>query len=404
VTDISHRKGAEAEILRMQDDLERRVKERTLDLSESETKYRKLFREFQTLLNAISDTLVLVSPDMDVLWMNHGDAQPSDEALPDVMTPFIHDLLHRLIASSGDSPVTKCFKSGGREVSVVTHNGTVLDLRAFPIKEGGRVSSVLLLASDITEKIALQAEAMQACHLATLGELAAGVAHEINNPITGIINYGQILVNECSAGSLEKDIGKRIVKEGERIGDIVKTLLSYARDDEREGKRATTLAALIEESVILTQAQMRKDGIEFRMDLPDDLPEVRVNFQQIQQSFMNIISNARYALNEKYPKRHKNKVLRITGDQVIIGDRSYVRIIFHDLGIGIPPHELPLVTKAFFSTKPMGRGTGLGLSITDRIITNHEGFLSFESHEGEYTKVTIDLPVKVNNECHDSCN
>lgn len=391
VTDISHRKGAEAEILMMQDDLERRVEERTLDLSESEKKFRNLFREFHTLLNAISDTLVLFSPDMEVLWTNHGDAQP----LSEVMTPFVLGLLRDLTPSSDESPVARCFKTGGREVSVVTRNGTVLDLRAFPIKEDGRVSSVLLLASDITEKMALQAEAMQACHLATLGELAAGIAHEINNPITGIINYGQILVNECSAGSLENDIGRRIVKEGERIGHIVKTLLSYARDDEREVKRATTIAALIEESVILAQAQLRKDGIDLRMDLPDDLPEVHVNFQQIQQSIINIISNARYALNEKYPKRHKNKILRITGDKVIINDRPYVRVVFHDLGIGIPPHELPLLTKSFFSTKPMGKGTGLGLSITDRIITNHEGFLGFESLEGEFTRVTIDLPVKV---------
>jgi signal transduction histidine kinase len=152
------------------------------------------------------------------------------------------------------------------------------------------------------------------------------------------------------------------------------------------------VAALIEESVILTQAQIRKDGIDFRVDLPEDLPEVLVNFQQIQQAIINIISNARHALNERYPKRHKNKIFRITGDRLVINDRPYVRIVFHDLGVGIPPHELPLLTKAFFSTKPMGKGTGLGLSITDRIITNHEGFLNFESLEGEFTKVTIDLP------------
>jgi PAS domain S-box-containing protein len=392
VTDISHRKRAESEIFRMQGNLETRVEERSLDLSESERKFKRLFQEFETLLNAISDTLILVSPVGKILWTNRGDAQALDDAMPEGVTPPAHGLLHDLIVSSDESLVARCFKSGGREVSVVTRNGTVLDMRAFPIKEHGRVSSVLLLASDITEKMALQAEAIQACHLATLGELAAGIAHEINNPITGIINYGQILVNECGAGSLENDIGRRIVKEGERIGRIVKTLLSYARNDEREGKRVATIAALIGESVILTQAQMRKDGIDFRVEIPEDLPEVQVNFQQIQQGFMNIISNARYALNEKYPKRHKNKILRITGHREVINDRPYVRIVFHDLGIGIPPHELPLLTKAFFSTKPMGKGTGLGLSITDRIIANHEGFLNFESLEGEFTRVTIDLP------------
>ena len=220
----------------------------------------------------------------------------------------------------------------------------------------------------------------------------------------GIINYGQILINECSAESMENDIGKRIVKEGERIGRIVKTLLSYARDDERERKKATSVPAILEESIILTQAQIRKEGIDLKINLLDDLPEVDVNFQQIQQSFINIISNARYALNEKYPERHKNKLLEITGEKVIISDRPYVRIVFHDQGVGISPHELPMLTKAFFSTKPFGKGTGLGLNITDRIITDHGGFLSFESLKGEFTKVIIDLPAKVNNECQDSCN
>ena len=119
----------------------------------------------------------------------------------------------------------------------MTYNGAVLDIRAFPIREADTVTSALLLVSDITEKMAMQAEAIQAAHLASLGELAAGVAHEINNPITGIINYGQILINECSPESLEKDIGTRIVKEGERVGRIVTTLLSYAQNDRRKEKR-----------------------------------------------------------------------------------------------------------------------------------------------------------------------
>jgi len=364
--------------------------------------FREHRKEFQTLLNAISDTLVLFSPEMEILWTNCGNAHPLNEPPSEGVGQYCQALLRDLSAPSEDSPVARCFNTGEKEVSVLTHNGAVLDIRAFPIKEGDRVSRVFLLASDITEKMALQAEAMQACHLATLGELAAGIAHEINNPIMGIINYGQILINECSAVSLEKDLGKRIVKEGERIGRIVQTLLSYARDDERERKKTTPVSAILEESLILTQAQMRKESIDLKIKLLDDLPEVDVNFQQIQQSFINIISNARYALNEKYPGRHKNKVLEITGEKVILSDRPYVRIVFHDHGVGISPLELPMLTKAFFSTKPSGKGTGLGLNITDRIITDHGGSLGFESLKGEFTKVIIDLPAKVKNECQDS--
>ncbi|MHC1743379.1 MAG: ATP-binding protein [Syntrophobacteraceae bacterium] len=404
VTDVSYRKQVEGALVRLQDDLEKRVEERTVELSESEQKFRKLFQEFHALLHAISDTLVLLSPEMKILWTNLRNAQPLQEAPAEAVAPYGHEVLHDLSALLEDSPVRRCFSSGEREVSVKTRNGVVLDLRAFPVKEDGRVSSVLLLASDITEKMALQAEAMQACHLASIGELAAGIAHEINNPIMGIINYGQILINECSAESKENDIGKRIVKEGERIGRIVNTLLSYARDEEQERKIPTSPRLILEESVILTQAQIRKEGIDLKINVLDDLPEVNVNFQQIQQCFINIISNARYALNEKYLRRNKDKLLRITGEKVIISDRPYVRIVFHDQGVGISPHELPLLTKAFFSTKPLGKGTGLGLSITDRIITDHGGSLRFESLEGEFTKVIIDLPARVRDESQDSCH
>jgi signal transduction histidine kinase len=192
---------------------------------------------------------------------------------------------------------------------------------------------------------------------------------------------------------VEKDIGERIVKEGERVGRIVKTLLSYARDDIVD-KNPTHIPDLLEESMILIQAQMRKEGIDLQITLPDDLPEVDANFQQIQQGIINVINNARFALNERYPERHDNKRLKITAESVTIRGSSYVRIVFQDHGVGISPHDLPVVVKPFFSTKPIGKGTGLGLSITQKIITDHGGYLSFESIKGEFTRVIMDLPAR----------
>jgi two-component system, NtrC family, sensor kinase len=408
VTDVSIRKKTEEDLAKVHDELERRVEERTAEVRENEEKFRKLSQEFHTLLNAISDTLILLSPEMEVLWTNGEKALELNETLSDAVGQYCYKVLYDRSTPFEHCPITKCFDTGEKEVAIVTHNGAVLDIRVFPIKEAERVSRVLLLVSDITEKMAMQAEAMQAAHLASLGELAAGVAHEINNPITGIINYGQILINECSPESMEKDIGERIVKEGERIGRIVKTLLSYARDG-REEKRPACVPAILEESIILTQGQIRKEGIDLKIDLPGDLPEVEANFQQIQQVFINIINNARYALNEKYPGRHKNKRFEITGKRATINDRPYVRIIFHDRGVGIAAHELPVLTKPFFSTKPFGKGTGLGLNISQRIITDHGGHLDFESTKGEFTRVIIDLPAYqsgegMDNERENSCN
>lgn len=391
ITDISQRKAAERELLKAHDEMERRVQERTAELWVNERKFRMLSQEFKALLNAITDTLILFSPKMKVLWTNSEDAVHlrSNESL--AVGEYCATLIHERAALSQDCPVERCFTSGEKEFAVVTHNGAILDLRAFPIKEADQVNSVLLMVSDITENMAIKAEAMQAGHMASLGELASGVAHEINNPITGIINYGQILSNECRSGSLEKDIGERIVKEGDRIGRIVRTLLSYARDG-REEKRATRVQAILEESILLTQAQIRKEGIDLRIEMAADLPEVLANLQQIQQGFINIINNARYALNERYPQRHDNKRLEITGKTVTISGDPFVRITFRDHGIGIGAEEMPMLTKQFFSTKPFGKGTGLGLSITKKIIADHGGRLAFASDKGVFTTVTIDLP------------
>jgi PAS domain S-box-containing protein len=392
ITDISKRKSVERELIKAHDEMERRVQERTAELFANERKYRLLYKEFQALLNAITDTLILFSPKMQVLWTNSEDALhlPSHESL--AVEDFCATLIHDRASLSHDCPIGRCWDSGENEFAVTTHKGAILDLRAFPVKEGDKINSVLLMVSDITEKIAIKAEAMQSTHMATLGELASGVAHEINNPINGIINYGQILSNECPPDSLEKDIGERIVKEGDRIGKIVKTLLSYARD-QREEKQATKVQTILEESIVLTQAQIRKEGIDLRIVMAADLPEIEVNFQKIQQGFINIINNARYALNERYPQRHDNKRLEISGESLDIADRPFVRITFHDCGIGIAAEDLPLLTKQFFSTKPFGKGTGLGLSITKKIIADHDGHLAFVSEKGVFTKVIVDLPV-----------
>jgi two-component system, NtrC family, sensor kinase len=391
-TDISLRKDVEKELLKIHDELERRVQERTAELWVNERRFKRLSQEFQGLLNAITDTLILFSPKMKVLWTNSEDAVHLRDNESEAVGQFCYALIHDRQSLNLDCPITRCFATGELALAIATHNGAILDLRAFPIKDGATINSVLLLVSDITEKIAVQAEAMQAAHMASLGELASGVAHEINNPITGIINYGQILSNECPPGSLEKDIGERIVKEGDRIGRIVKTLLSYARDG-REEKQPIEVHTILEESIILTQAQIRKEGIDLRIDLADDLPEIHANLQQIQQSFINIINNARYALNEKYTERHDNKYLAITGTQVVLDGTPYVRLVFHDTGVGISATDLPRLTKQFFSTKPIGKGTGLGLSITAKIIADHGGHLDFASKEGVCTTVTMDLPV-----------
>ncbi|MCK5504040.1 MAG: GAF domain-containing protein, partial [Thermodesulfovibrionia bacterium] len=224
------------------------------------------------------------------------------------------------------------------------------------------------LQQEIAERKLAEAEALRASQLASLGELAAGVAHEINNPVNGIINYTQILFNKSEAGSKEHDIAGRIIREGDRIADIVKSLLSFARDN-KDKKHPVHIHEIISESLALTETQIKKDGIHLRVKVSPDLPKIVAQPQQIEQVFLNIISNARYALNQKYPEAHDNKVLEITADKAIINNNRHIRTIFYDKGTGIPDEIQGKIINPFFSTKSDSQGTGLGLSISHGIIS-----------------------------------
>lgn len=257
--------------------------------------------------------------------------------------------------------------------------------------DNGKVIGTTGIARDITKRKLAQQEEMRSGRLASLGELAAGVAHEINNPVNGIISYAELLLEETKKGSEAENITNQIIAEGERIAYIVRSLLSFARD-RKEEKHPVYLQGMLLESFALIGARIQKDGITLKMDIPPDLPMVIAHSQQIGQVFLNIISNARYALNRRYPGSDKNKVLAISAEQITLDGRPYVKLVFYDQGTGIPSGALDKVINPFFTTKPGGSGTGLGLSISHGIITDHAGRLSIDSEEGKFTRVTISLP------------
>jgi PAS domain S-box-containing protein len=255
--------------------------------------------------------------------------------------------------------------------------------------ERGRFEGIVCLAQDIT----MQTETLRAGHLASIGELAAGVAHEINNPINSIINFAQILVDEISKGeNPTQEIPELIIKEGDRVASIVSSLLSFARENEKE-KRPIDARHILDEVFALTETQILKEGINLTVDFPAGLKKILADFQQIEQVFLNIINNARYALNEKYPKAHAKKNFVIHGSEEMIDNKLYLEITFLDYGIGIPAEIIEKIYNPFFSTKPSGIGTGLGLAISHGIISDHGGKLKFESTYGQFTKVTVLLPV-----------
>jgi signal transduction histidine kinase len=247
-------------------------------------------------------------------------------------------------------------------------------------------------SSDITKLEHAKAESIRASHLASLGELAAGVAHEINNPINGIINYSQLLKNTLKPKSKEHEITGRIIKEGNRIAVIVKNLLTFVRDDQNS-KEPVRVKDLIFETLALIETQLKKDGVMLKVDIPEDLPDIIASPNQIEQVFLNIISNARHALNDKYSGSRGDKILKILGETMTSGRNTYVRTTFYDTGPGIASDIMDKVFLPFYTTKNPETGTGLGLSISHGIIRDHGGKIRINSAEGEFTRLIIDLPV-----------
>ena len=296
-----------------------------------------------------------------------------------------------------DQPCLDCHMSAAietgtrRRCEFDSADGRIHEHTYTPFRDTDNEEKVIVYLRDITDTKASHAAAVQAEQLAAIGALAAGVAHEINNPINGIINYAQIIIDKERDPRKIRDIGERIVKEGDRIARIVASLLSYARRGIQE-ETTTSVEALVTESLTLIGAQMKKEAIALDVRFAANLPPVFCIPQGIQQVFLNIISNARDAMNRKFPDNNGNKRLEIFADIDESDGKRWVRVAFRDNGTGISNDIRDKIMKPFFSTKPKGKGTGLGLSISRDIVAENGGELTVESEIGCSTTVNVRLP------------
>jgi PAS domain S-box-containing protein len=277
----------------------------------------------------------------------------------------------------------------------ITKDGSRINCEWFntPLKDvDGSTIGIISMVSDITENVKLQSEAFKSAQLASLGELAAGVAHEVNNPVNVILLNAEIFLDKYCRSEEEKKVLTQILNESNRITKIIKSLLSFSRTDKKE-KRYVSIADLISDTLILTKNILRKESINLKVNVIEDLPDIYANQQQIEQVFINVINNSRYSLNEKYNGANEDKVIEIRTENIGIDGRDYVRTTLYDNGSGMSGEVMEKALNPFYTTKPGHGGTGLGLSISHSIIEDHRGRLSIESKEDQYTKVMIDLPV-----------
>ncbi|MBN2853396.1 MAG: transporter substrate-binding domain-containing protein [Clostridia bacterium] len=242
------------------------------------------------------------------------------------------------------------------------------------------------------ELLSLEAHLRNQQKLGAIGTLASGVAHEINNPINGIMNYSQLILDENSNNSRLNEYANEILNESQRVTYIVKNLLNFSRQDkitDHEGDVAETL----QKTLSLINAVIRHDQIELIMEIEENLPTLSCNCQELQQVLMNLITNAKDALNEKYPDADKNKIIRLTCRKFHENSISYIRVIVEDHGNGIKKEVQDKIFEPFFTTKGRDSGTGLGLYISYGIVKDHKGRLTFETEEGQYTRFILDLPI-----------
>jgi PAS domain S-box-containing protein len=263
-------------------------------------------------------------------------------------------------------------------------------LNVTPIRKGDKVVGVLGIARDISERKQMEAQLLQASKMAAIGELAAGVAHEINNPaaiISGTAEQLQFIIEHC--GDRPEEIKERLLnhvnmirEQATRCKRITQGLLNFARRTDVH-TADVNVAKLIKETLALVNNRIQTERKKVEIRLPSRLPALQADPHQLEQVFLNLVNNALDAVDE-------DGTVTI---EVMAKNKSVIIDVADD-GPGIPEEDLKRVFDPFFTNKPVGKGTGLGLSICFGIVQRMNGEISVESDAGRGAKFTVCLPLK----------
>jgi two-component system, NtrC family, sensor kinase len=271
------------------------------------------------------------------------------------------------------------------ELQVLSEDGRAgqFSVNLSPMRDDqGQVSSVVVVMSDVTDAASLQAKLMHAEKMAAVGQLVSGVAHEVNNPLTAILGFADLLMeNEELPESARKDL-RVILQEAQRTKQIVQNLLSFARQMPPQ-RKPVQLNAILKRTIQLRAYDFHSRGVSVTERYDNELPFVIGDSQQLQQVFLNILNNAYDAVRESIP-----------GPRIDISTRrnhDYVEVCFRDNGHGISHPER--IFDPFFTTKQVGEGTGLGLSICYGIVKEHGGEILCANNTGQQgATFTVRLP------------
>ena len=275
----------------------------------------------------------------------------------------------------------------GKERIIAWRNTLITD-------EKGQITGTLSSGEDITVRKQTEEELIRSEKLASLGQLAASVAHEVNNPLAGIMVYVKLLLKKYQAKELQAEWTEtqllKMEKELDRTTRIIRNLLDFARQSE-PSMRPISINQVIESALLLVGHQIDLENIKLEKKLAKQLPLVQADPDKIQQVLINIILNATQAM----PKGGTITIATSTAEEVLINEspKNTVQIDIKDTGVGIPKENLNQLFTPFFTTKEKGKGVGLGLSVVHGIIERHKGKIKVESQPNVGTTFTIYLEV-----------
>lgn len=374
------------ELKLLNEDLDRKnaeLKRANQMISREEEEVKRAKDKLRLIYDSIRDYIILVDYDYDILEVNRHFTETFKVPEALAIGKNIYSMFG--IDPPRDCPIKRSIEAMVPvEVEVTSPAGKVLRWHSYPLideHEGPRMA--VIYVKDITEYRQLMQKLIQSDKLSSLGELVSGVAHELNNPLTGIMCFSELLIDEQLSENIKSKI-KKINDASHRCKRIIDNLLTFARW-KRPEKTFEDVNNIIRQSVELRGYQLKVDNIDIELDLEEGLPGTMLDENQIQQVFLNLINNARDAIMEKGGGGR----LRIT----TVAEGNKIVAKFEDSGIGMSREIADRIFDPFFTTKGVGKGTGLGLSISYGIINEHGGSISASSAPGNGTAFTVELPV-----------
>ncbi len=337
--------------------------------------------QWQAIIDAITDYIFVTDIHLTIKRVNRSFARKFNRHPRDMLgqnaTSFIgEELIHPenvlKDAESPDIPVSQ-------EVRI---NNDVFLISVFPALFDNEELFVHTM-KDITEMKRLRDQIYQSDKLSSLGLLVSGIAHEINNPLTGVLGHVEILNLTVDDESIKKDLDK-ISIAAERCKKVIENLMYFSRQQTPQ-RSPENINDIIDRTIELRSYWLRKNEVEVTKQY-SSIPFANVDSQQIQHAVLNILMNAEQAITESGEKG------TIAVSTSFDDSANTIIIIISDNGPGIPDEHVPKIFDPFFSTRPVNEGKGLGLSIAYSIISDHRGVIKVESKEGKGTTFTIELP------------